>query len=420
MVEACECAAAVLIYGAAAAYALAARRRKFSLGRLASLLIVVVGLTEMGFERARVDLLVDPSVSPDLTRWPISVGVAFAAVGFAVLLSNHFFACLFMPWTFREALRPAAVLLVGYSVVLLLDVIRHRLPIRGLVTIVALAFSFMPGAAICWWRFSRFRKSFQLRFESSRYRMLQSELQGARQLHESCLPPQIDRGPVRMSYAYEPMRQIGGDLLFVHRPRGKDAILNAVILDVTGHGIRAALTVNRLLGELDRLFAESPDARPEDILRGLNRYVALTLSRHTIFATAFVARLDAASGELRWASAGHPTAFVRRAGNGDVLQPLESTAAILGVIAGDEYEVVGCTTRLFNGDVLITYTDGVCEACDRAGTQLGTDGTQRIIGQACAGQPDPTQWPGAILRRVLSYRGTPVEDDTLIVAISLG
>jgi sigma-B regulation protein RsbU (phosphoserine phosphatase) len=215
------------------------------------------------------------------------------------------------------------------------------------------------------------------------------------------------------------MRQIGGDLLFVHHPPGNDAILSAVVLDVTGHGIRAALTVNRLLGELERLFAESPDARPEEILRGLNRYVALTLSRHTIFATAFVARVDAASGELRWASGGHPTAFVRRAANGQVLQPLESTAALLGVIAADEYDVVGYTTTLSDGDVLIAYTDGVCEACDLAGTQLGTNGTHRLIVQACARQPDPAQWPCAILRGVLGYRGTPVEDDTLIVAISL-
>lgn len=420
LIEALECASSVLLFSAAAAYALLARPRRSSLVQIASLLVIVVGLAEMSFERAHVDLLADPSVSPDLARSPISVGAVFAGVAFAVLFTNHFFACLFMPWTFREALRPAAVLLIGYSAVLLLDVLRHRLPAAGLLSIPALALSFMPGAAICWWRFSRFRESFRLRFESGRYRLLERELQAARQLHESSLPPQIDRGPVRLSYAYEPMRQIGGDLLFVHRPPGNDAILSVVVLDVTGHGIRAALTVNRLLGELERLFAESPGTPPEEILRGLNRYVALTLSRHTIFATAFVARVDAASGELRWASGGHPTAFLRRAGNGSALEPLESTSTLLGALAADDYDVVGCTTRLSDGDVLIAYTDGVCEACDRAGTQLGTAGTQRVIAQACVAQSDSSQWPGAILHSVLGYRGTPVEDDTLIVAVSLG
>ena len=420
ILEAGECAVSVLLYASAGAYALAVRANRPALGRLAFLLVVVVGFVEMAFERARVVLLVDPAVSPDLVRRPISAGVVFAGVAFAVLFANHFFACLFMPWTFRESLRPAAVLLLGYSAFLLFDVVRHRLPIGGLLTIAALAASFMPGAAICWWRFSRFRESFRLRFESSRYRLLQSELQGARQLHESCLPPQIDRGPVRLSYAYEPMRQIGGDLLFVHRPPGDENVLNAVVLDVTGHGIRAALTVNRLLGELERLFAESPDARPEEILRGLNRYVALTLSRHTIYATALAVRVDAASGELRWASGGHPPAFVRRVSSIEGgLESLDSTAPLLGAVDGDEYEVADCHTMFAPGDVLIAYTDGVCEACEPGGAQLGVEGTQRLIASACAARLEPAHWPAAILRGVLGYRRTPVEDDTLIVAVSI-
>ncbi|HEY2587154.1 MAG TPA: PP2C family protein-serine/threonine phosphatase [Tepidisphaeraceae bacterium] len=422
VVAAGECATSVLLYVAAVVYVLVRRhwRRpgRWSLSGFAALLVVAVGWAEMGFARARLDLLSFGDL-PAGALGPAARGIVFASVAVAVLFTNHFFACLFMPWTFRESLRPAALLLAGFTVVLLADVVRRQLPAGGLLGVVVLAASFMPGAAICWWRFSRFRKSFTLRFESGRYRQFQRELQAARQLHESCLPPPIDRGPVRLSYAYEPMRQIGGDLLFVHRPAGADAILNLVVLDVTGHGIRAALTVNRLLGELERLFAESPDASPEQILGGLNRYVALTLSRHTIFATAFVARVDAAAGELRWASAGHPTAFVRRDDNGHALEPLESTATMLGVLEGDEYEMGGCRTALRRGDTLIAYTDGVCEACDRSGAQLGIDGTQRLIDHACRGLPDPNHWPGAILRSVLGYRGTPVDDDTLVVAVSM-
>ena len=90
-----------------------------------------------------------------------------------------------------------------------------------------------------------------------------------------------DDGPVRLNYVYEPMRQIGGDLLFVHPPpdamRDGSGTFSAVILDVTGHGIAAALTVNRLVGELERLFSENAAASPGDVLRGLNRYVTVTL-----------------------------------------------------------------------------------------------------------------------------------------------
>lgn len=110
-IEACECAASVLLYALAAAYAVAARpprrRGRWPLGRLAMVLVVVVGLAEMGFERARVDLL-SPKDLPPEAFGPATRGIAFASVALVVLFTNHFFACLFMPWTFGESLRTAA------------------------------------------------------------------------------------------------------------------------------------------------------------------------------------------------------------------------------------------------------------------------------------------------------------------------
>jgi serine phosphatase RsbU (regulator of sigma subunit) len=419
VLAATECAMSLLLYGSAAIYTLFARRpwERWSLGAFAAILVVVVGFTEMAFERARLDFVRESSLH---TLGAVTHAYVFASVALMVLFTNHFFACLFMPWTFVESLRPAALLLMGFMAVLLADAFRRQLPVGGLLWAVALAATFVPGSAICWWRSSQFRKSFRLQFESGKYRLLQQELQDARHLHEASLPAPIDQGPVRLSYAYEPMREVGGDLLFVHRPPDSaDAILNVVVLDVTGHGIRAALTVNRLLGELERLFAEAPHATPEQILVGLNRYVALTLSRHAIFATAFVACVDAAAGELRWAGAGHPEAFIRRTENEGPLEVLESTAPMLGALTPDEYVARGCSTPLAPGETLIACTDGVCEASDRSGAQLGLPGTQRVIAEACAAHPRAADWPAAILRGVLRYRGTPVEDDTLVVAVSL-
>ena len=43
--------------------------------------------------------------------------------------------------------------------------------------------------------------------------------------------------------------------------------------------------MNRLVGELERLFSENAAASPGDVLRGLNRYVTVTLSRAELYAT---------------------------------------------------------------------------------------------------------------------------------------
>src|SRR5262249_4586108 len=135
-----------------------------------------------------------------------------------------------------------------------------------------------PGSAWCWWRDRRFRKNFRTTFESRSFRKLQHDLSDARRVHEALLPAARSHGPVRFHYIYEPMRQIGGDLLFVfppshlHEAEGVQS-LSLVVLDVTGHGIAAALTVNRIVGELERLFIDDPDAPPGKALAALNRYV---------------------------------------------------------------------------------------------------------------------------------------------------
>ena len=61
-------------------------------------------------------------------------------------------------------------------------------------------------------------------------------------------PAEYDDGFVRFEYRYTPMRELGGD--FVHLHVAASGIVHVVLLDVTGHGLAAALTVNRLYGEL--------------------------------------------------------------------------------------------------------------------------------------------------------------------------
>lgn len=341
-----------------------------------------------------------------------------------LVLLNHFIVCLFIPWTVREAIRPAVVFVAVTVLVAAFDIATGRTSAWALLPIPLAALATAPGLLICWWRYSRFRRRFQLTFESAKYRKLQSELAGARRVHESCLPPtRIDEGPVRLSYVYEPMRHIGGDLLFVPprlaRRAGEDGnatTFSAVILDVTGHGIAAALGVNRIVGELERLFAERPDVEPAELLLALNRYVCLTLSRHDMFATAACVRVDAGRGVLQWSSGGHPTAFLRRAAGGAV-ERLESTGMMLGVCDGSDFEPGQAEVSFGPGDALVVYTDGAAEAWDAAGKAVGIAGVQRLLAEVSADGRPADQWPDAILRRVQAHRAAPPDDDTLVAAV---
>ncbi|HEX4795355.1 MAG TPA: PP2C family protein-serine/threonine phosphatase [Humisphaera sp.] len=407
-IQIAEAALCILIYAAAFAFIWRGSLRQGTMLRLAFAIVVAVVSVELISQR----IVANAAPDPDQVLSPATV---YAIVAAMILFIEHFFACLFIPWTLRESLGPAAFMLGTYAIIVSVDIMRRKMPTAGLWSIPVLAVSFAPGTAICWWRSSRFHKSFLLRFESARYRVLQSELASARRLHESALPAQKDDGPIRLQYAYEPMRQIGGDLLYIHSPPDDPMVLSAVVLDVTGHGIAAALTVNRLIGELERLFGEAPDAQPDHILRGLNRYVALTLARHTIFATAFCVRLDTKSGSLHWANGGHPPAFVRRADGR--IEPLDSTAPLLGAVNGDDFFNDVAQTSLALGDVLLVYTDGLSEASNPHGVQLGTEGVRRLIANVAGDGQTIPNWPRAMLNGALNYRHSPAEDDTLVVAI---
>lgn len=348
----------------------------------------------------------------------------FAGLVPPIMLFQHSFACLFIPWTLRQSLAPAWMLLGLLLVILLVDLGGGGLPWQAVVVFVPLtALSFVPGSAFCWWRFSRMRRQIRLNFESDRFRSLQTELAGARRILETALPAPRTTGPARLAYVYEPMRQIGGDLLFVHPPpdtaakvNPQSGALHAVLLDVTGHGIAAALTVNRLVGELERLFAECERAGPGEVLSALNEYVYYTMARHDIYVTAIAMQLETRINRLIYASAGQPPAYlVSRGGN---VTPLASTTLLLGVVEGKQFVPDATEVPMGPGDAVVAYTDGASETMrDGSGDMLGMRGIRALVEEIARELPDPAVWPNELMRRVAGYRNAPPADDTLIVAL---
>jgi sigma-B regulation protein RsbU (phosphoserine phosphatase) len=272
---------------------------------------------------------------------------------------------------------------------------------------------------VCLLRQSRFQRQVQTLFEAASFRKLQKELAGARKLHEATLPAHhaYASGPVRLAYVYEPMRQIGGDVLYVHPPDEPNSpVLWVALVDVNGHGIPAALMANRVIGEIQRLFAEHPDATPHFVLSQLNRYVFLTMSRSGVYATAILAKVDTNDGTLQYANAGHPPAFLHRATDKSIVR-LESDTTLLGV-TDDENFCRRCNTLPFqSGDALLAYTDGATEAKNLRGEMLTIEGLYDLLRHAAALQRSPAAWPPVLLRQISHFRRSPPTDDTLLLTV---
>jgi serine phosphatase RsbU (regulator of sigma subunit) len=380
-------------------------------------LYITAALPSLSLILLRIDLKLDPvGWEVNSPNWP--AGVFLAVVSPWVIFLLHFVACLFIPWTVRECLLPAAAMLIINTAIVVGDIIFTLNDSQRFTAIGALLLSIaapLPGLLICWLRFSRFRKNFRLNFESLGYRKLQREIAGARRVHESSLPPRglLTNGPLRLSYVYEPMRQIGGDILFVHPADNPAATsLSVLLVDVNGHGFGAALMANRVIGEIERLFAENPNAGPHQILSALNRYVHLTMAKSAVFATALCIRINTAANTLEYASGGHPPAFLRKADRS--ITHLDADTYLLGVIAGEEY-CPGCKILPFHpGDAILAFTDGATEARDLAGEMLTIEGLKNRLGQF---QSSPDRWPQALLQQIVTHRRAPADDDTLLVSI---
>jgi serine phosphatase RsbU (regulator of sigma subunit) len=182
--------------------------------------------------------------------------------------------------------------------------------------------------------------------------------------------------------------------------------LAAVIGDVTGHGMEPSITAFQAKYLLRVFLRQFRD--PAQALEELNTQMS-GMGRMEEFISMCVVLLDTEMGTLRYASAGHPAAFLAR--DGDV-QPLAATGPLLCLDASSSY--ASRELPLESGDVVLLYTDGLAEA--RAGEALF--GEERIAAQLRrdAGE-DPEVLCKSLVRAAEDFATVPMSDDIAILAI---
>ena len=159
--------------------------------------------------------------------------------------------------------------------------------------------------------------------------------------------------------AYLPSREVGGD--FYQILPGEDGSLLALVGDVSGKGLEAAVLVSVVVGILGAVRTQSPGA----VLAALNGGIAGRAKGR--FITCCCARFKP-DGQMILASAGHPAPY----GDGG---ELEVEAGLpLGIVAGASYPEV---TRAAPGSFTLV-SDGVVEAANTKGELFGFDRTREI------------------------------------------
>jgi hypothetical protein len=209
--------------------------------------------------------------------------------------------------------------------------------------------------------------------QSARQGALEQEYKSAQELQRVLIPDALPSLPgYAVTSAYQPAQQVGGDFFQLITQKDGSALL--VLGDVSGKGLKAAMTVSLIVGALRTLAEQSND--PAEILAGLNRRLHGRLQNG--FVTCIVLRLDEGGGCVI-ANAGHPAPFLNQH---EIATP---GALPLGLELTARYE----TTRaqLAVGDRLTLYTDGLLEARNAAGELYGFERLRKLM----AASPDATQ-----------------------------
>ncbi|MDZ7723972.1 MAG: response regulator [candidate division KSB1 bacterium] len=126
--------------------------------------------------------------------------------------------------------------------------------------------------------------------------MLDRDLAFAKKIQASLIPDSFSDLTFDFGICHIPMIRIGGDFGTIY----KDTSANQVylnILDVTGHGITAALVVNRICSEIGSLVRENHS--PREILFAINSFFCDILGQTGMFLTMFSVRVEPEQQNIR-------------------------------------------------------------------------------------------------------------------------
>jgi sigma-B regulation protein RsbU (phosphoserine phosphatase) len=245
-----------------------------------------------------------------------------------------------------------------------------------------------------------------LEAEESRRRMAQ-ELATAAGIQRGLLPARPPERPGwRFHARLESCYEVGGDLFDFHT--APDGALCFVIGDVSGKGMGAALLMSSFISSSRVLFDLCPD--PRDLVQRLNA-VMFHSSDPAHFVTAFIGRLNTATGQLDYVNAGHPPPIViGPAGS----RQLDTTGIPVGMLDSFPYEVG--RIDLEPGALVAVFTDGIPEA--RRGNDFYEDERLEAALAELAPNGDLDQIGPELIHRVDEFlAGEPRSDDITLVLI---
>ena len=206
----------------------------------------------------------------------------------------------------------------------------------------------------------------------ARQRFVDAEMRAAQEIQQVLVPAAAERQApgYAVQSVYRPASEVGGDFFQIIPLQQGDGTLGTLIVagDVSGKGLRAAMTVSLVVGTLRTLTEYDPS--PAAVLAGLNR--RLLGRTQGGFVTCCAVLVDP-SGHARMANAGHCQPYLDD-------QEIELPNGLpLGIVADAVYEERA--VHVSHGQQLTLLSDGIVEARNRHGELYGFDRLNDLMQQ---------------------------------------
>jgi len=240
--------------------------------------------------------------------------------------------------------------------------------------------------------------------------VIESDLRRAELIQRALLPylaPAIEG--LAVDTVYRPSLNVGGDLYDVVAI-GPNHVA-AYIADAAGHGVSAAMLAVLFKHRLAMMDHDYRPNAPAEALSMLNTAIRSECSAPGLFVTAAYCLLDTQAKEIVIASAGHPPLVLRRADGR--IEMIYHTGPALGLMADARF----AQKRLaFNeGDRLLLYTDGLCEAPAMADALTSEEIARRFAAATGSGK----QFLYDLLDEAQRRRGEPEQEDDITMLLLL-
>ncbi|MCP4132158.1 MAG: SpoIIE family protein phosphatase, partial [bacterium] len=245
---------------------------------------------------------------------------------------------------------------------------------------------------------------------------LWGEMQLAKKIQTTLLPPGPNISGYEISAFMEPAKEVGGDYYDIINTGDHNWV---VIGDVSGHGVTAGIIMMMVQTSIHAILLNEPGLKPSVLISRINRVLAENirkLKEDKYVTITVIACLR--QGECCFSGL-HQDMMIYRKETGTV-EVIETDGILVGVLDSIDNTLSDSSFTLNRGDTLLLYTDGVTEAWEKGSVQGERDAENNMYGKKRlqetfekTGDASPDEIKKQILASLKGYE--LIDDITLMI-----